>query len=225
MLAWAKTSRPSMTIGWASVARMRSTATTAASSAGEVGEQHRELVAAEPRGRVAGSEQAFEPAGHGAQQCVAGGVAEAVVDGLEVVQVEQQDRHREAVAAPPAQGVRDAVGEERAVGQPGELVVERLVGQRELEALPLADVTAVEHDSADVLVVEQVGVVDLELVRRPVAVHEQALHDLRVFAGGRGAVGKHVSHTAVVGSMHQLSEGPARHLLGRIAKEPLIEGL
>ena len=52
-------------------------------------EQHGELVAAQPRDRVAGR-AAQQPLGHLDQQLVAGGVAEAVVDRLEVVEVEEE---------------------------------------------------------------------------------------------------------------------------------------
>ena len=62
------------------------------------------------------------------------------------------------LAAGAGQRVLDAVGEQRAVGQVGDRVVERLVGELLLERLALADVAAVEHDAAHVLVVEQVGV-------------------------------------------------------------------
>ena len=61
------------------------------------------------------------------------------------------------------QRVLDAVGEQRAVGELGDRIVERLVGELLLERLPLADVAAVEHDAADVLVVQEVGVLHLEL--------------------------------------------------------------
>ena len=80
-----------------------------------------------------------------------------------------------AAGAPRIDRVRDAVGEERAVGEPRERVVERLVRELVLERLPLADVAAVQHDAADVLVLEQVGVLHLELEPGAVAVPEGAL--------------------------------------------------
>ena len=58
----------------------------------------RELVPAEPGQGVAAADHAAEPAGDAAQQRVAGRVAEAVVDALEVVEVEQQHRHPAAAA-------------------------------------------------------------------------------------------------------------------------------
>src|SRR5882724_13147071 len=48
-----------------------------------------------------------------------------------------------------------------------------------LESLTLADVAAIEHDPADVLVVEKVGVLDLEPQRRTVPVTDRALDRVR----------------------------------------------
>ena len=64
-------------------------------------EQHGELVAAEPRHGVPGAQRGRDAAGERDQQVVADGVAEAVVDELEAVDVEEQDR---------AAGRRDRAG-------------------------------------------------------------------------------------------------------------------
>ena len=81
-----------------------------------------------------------------------------------------------------------ALGEQRAVGEPGHGVVERLVRELRLEGLALADVAGVEDDAPDVLVVEQVRHEDLELARAAVLVHERALDRLQhvTGAGDRG---------------------------------------
>ena len=106
----------------------------------EVVEQDRELVPREARERVARAHARPEPRRDADEQLVAGSVPEAVVDGLEVVEVEQQDRDRlGARVATPGERRRDAVGEERAVGEIGERVVERLMGDR-LERLPVGRV-------------------------------------------------------------------------------------
>ena len=63
-------------------------------------------------------------------------------------------------------GVAHALDEQRAVGEVGHRIVEGLVRELLLERLALADVAAVEHDAADVLVVEQVRVEHLELAQR-----------------------------------------------------------
>ena len=67
-------------------------------------------------------------------------------------------------------GVGQAVLEQRAVGQPGERVVQGLVAQALLERLRLADVAQVDDEARDDRVLEQVGDarldVDEALVRR-----------------------------------------------------------
>ena len=61
-----------------------------------------------------------------AQQLVTGRVPERVVDVLEVVEVEDEERHGRPVALRPRQGEVEVLGQQRAVGQAGERVV---VGQ------------------------------------------------------------------------------------------------
>ena len=90
-------------------------------------QQDRELVAAEAGGRVDGPHRVLQAASDLPEHDVAGGVAEAVVDVLEVVDVHEQDRHRQVVAALAGERVADAVAEQGAVGQAGEDVVEGLV--------------------------------------------------------------------------------------------------
>jgi hypothetical protein len=82
-----------------------------------------ELVAADARDHVAGSHAAAQSFGEDEQELVAGGVAAAVVDALEVVEVDEEHAHRAAAAQHP---VGDLL-EQRAVGQPGERVAEDLV--------------------------------------------------------------------------------------------------
>jgi hypothetical protein len=86
-----------------------------------------ELVAAEPRDGVGGAHGGGEPARERDEHRVAGGVAVEVVDALEVVDVDVEHR---GVGARPL-GVRERVLEpvaaERAVGEPRERVVQRLV--------------------------------------------------------------------------------------------------
>ena len=98
-------------------------------------EQHHELVAAQPRGRRIGpaGQGVAQPAGHGDQQLVARVVAQAVVDQLEVVQVDEQHRVRtlrgdHAVQPRP---------EPAAVGQAGQRVVPGVVLQPRLQRRPL----------------------------------------------------------------------------------------
>ena len=102
-------------------------------------------------------------------------MTEAVVDGLEVVQVDEHDADRPAAADRAHDRVLDAVGEQRAVGEARDRVVESLVCELVLERLALADVAAVEDDAADVLVLQQVRMLNLELEPGAVPVPERAL--------------------------------------------------
>jgi hypothetical protein len=80
-------------------------------------------------------------AGERDQQLVSDGVAEAVVDELEPVDVEEQ--HRAAgggVAVGALEDLVDAVDEQRAVGQSGEGVVQRVMLQAQLRGPAVGDV-------------------------------------------------------------------------------------
>ena len=120
---------------------------------GDAIEQDGELVAAEACDRVgrAGS-VALRRRCDLAQDAVAGGMAEAVVDGLELVEVDEHDRYRRSGPLGAGERMLDAVREERSVGEVRHGVVEGLVGELLLEHLALADVAAVQDDSAHVLV-------------------------------------------------------------------------
>ena len=96
---------------------------------------------------------ASEALGDRDEQLVAGGVAEAVVDRLEVVEVDEQHREVAVACAPTrAERVLDAVAEQRLVGEAGERVVERLVGELVLEPLALGDVAEAPHPPDDLAV-------------------------------------------------------------------------
>ena len=132
------------------------------------------------------------------QHLVAGGVAEAVVDHLEVVEVEEDDgddrgprgarvRARGGRARRTARGWR---ARSPGRGTPGG-------SSCSSKARALAHVAAVEDDAADVLVVEQVGVQDLELAGAAVAVNERAL-DRLLAVGTRGVLGEHLLQARAV---------------------------
>src|SRR4051812_8310659 len=78
-----------------------------------------ELVAAEARDGVRAADHLLEAGAEGDEQVVAGLVAERVVDRLELVDVEQEDRDERAGALGAGERVLDAVVEERAVREAG----------------------------------------------------------------------------------------------------------
>ena len=101
--------------------------------------QDRELVAAHARDRVRLPDQGAQALRHHLQELVAGGMAERVVHGLEVVEIEQVDRHH--LAAPHArEGVLEPLVQQHAVGQIGERVVQRHVHDLGLGAALVGDV-------------------------------------------------------------------------------------
>ena len=67
-----------------------------------VGEDERELVAADAREHVGLAQHLPQGVADAHQQGIAGGMAERVVDALEAVEVEQHERCRATVAARPA---------------------------------------------------------------------------------------------------------------------------
>ena len=97
--------------------------------AGDLLEQDRELVSAEARDRVRGTQAGAQPLAHGDQHLVARIVAEAVVDLLEPVEVEQQ--HGDDLIAPSQarERVLEPVREQRAVRQVCQRIVECLARQ------------------------------------------------------------------------------------------------
>ena len=94
----------------------------------QVGEQEQEAVAARPGQQVGRPHRGLEPRGEPADQLVAGAVAERVVDQLEVVDVELQQRDAGPRAARAGQRELEVLLQQRPVRQPGERVVVGEVG-------------------------------------------------------------------------------------------------
>ena len=85
----------------------------------DVVEQDRELVAPESGGRVGGPERIRDATRHRDEDVVAAGVAKGVVEHLEVVEVDEQDGERLAIATPaPLEGVVDPIAEEHRFASP-----------------------------------------------------------------------------------------------------------
>jgi hypothetical protein len=100
-------------------------------------DQDRELVVAEAPDGVGPAKAAAQPGGDLLQQPVAGAVAHAVVDHLEVVEVDEEHGEAAAGAVGPGERVAHPVVEHRPVGEVGELVVEGLVLELRRQRLPL----------------------------------------------------------------------------------------
>lgn len=88
-------------------------------------QQDAELVAAQPRDRVLRAHHLRQSVGRGDQELVAGLVPHRVVDGVEVVEVQEEHRQGDVVpavtlAATAGEGLLQPVQQQRAVGQPRE---------------------------------------------------------------------------------------------------------
>ena len=151
MLVEAWISWPARSNGSASVARILSArATTSAACAGLRLHEH-ELVATQPGQGVGGADRGADPLGDGAQQPVAGGMAQRVVDVLEAVEVEQQHRDHAALAAGAGQLLAEPVVQQGAVGQAGEQIVQgqtpdHLCAERERSITDRTQVQQIESD-------------------------------------------------------------------------------
>ena len=135
---------------------------------GEVLQQHHELVAAEPGHGVAGPDAAAQPLRRLDQQPVARVVTQAVVDELEIVEVEEEQPDPLLEPAAAHQGLGEPVLEQRAVRQPGQAVIEGLLHELLLEALAFVHVMDGADDAADGRVLQQVREDELDIA--PVAV-------------------------------------------------------
>jgi len=95
----------------------------------------------------------LQPTGHAAQELVAGVVAEAVVDVLEAVEIEEQQGDLGTVALGTGDGAAQAVAKQGAVGEAGEGVVVGQVGEAFFGLAPLGDVAGDGDDAGHPLVV------------------------------------------------------------------------
>jgi hypothetical protein len=119
----------------------------------DVGQQHGELVTTQAGQGVPVPQAAGQPLGDVAEELVACVVAEAVVDHLEVVQIDEEQADG---LLPLPERVLQPVLEQGPVRQAGQRVVERLLGQPLLVQRPLGDVTVVEYQTTDGRVVKKV---------------------------------------------------------------------
>ena len=92
---------------------------------GDLRQQDRELIPAQPGHRVALADAAHEPAGHDPDQRVAGRMAEGVVHLLELVEVDQKHGRMAGVTLGQGQRPAEPVAKEKPVGQAGQRVMVR----------------------------------------------------------------------------------------------------
>ena len=186
----------------------------------EVFAEDYELVAAEAGHAVARSYGIAQPRCDECQQFIAGGVAQAVVDPLKAVEVEEQHGRQRSSAAAAGQRLAEAVQEERTVGETGQRVVEGLVEHGFFDGLALGDVADVEDDPLDGRVFEQVAHDELDPAPRSVGVTGPVLDGRDRVAAGDGGLPRGHGERDVVG----VDEPPpclTEELFGLVAEHPL----
>ena len=182
--------------------------------------QDGELVAAEPGHQVAVADRGAQPLGGLDQHRVAGLVAAAVVDQLEVVEVAEQQRHRSFAGQRPAQGLAGRGQQGGAVRQPGELVVRRVVHER-LGRVPLGGHVLDHRDEVRRSVGGVAGQRDRELSpdRRSRAGQVALDHPVGLRTAGQQHLDVRDVDGQVLG-MRQGLEGEAGQLAAAVAEQP-----
>ena len=104
------------------------------------GDRHDEFVAAQPGDELPRFQQGGDPLRRRHQHAVADGMAEAVVDQLEAVEIEEQQRQVAPLAVLRRLPVVQPADQIRAVGQPGQEIVGGLMDQPRLVGFAVADV-------------------------------------------------------------------------------------
>ena len=85
--------------------------------------KHRKLITAQTRQRDARAEHGFQVLGHSLEQLITDGMPKAVVDPLEVIHVDHQQRATPLVDVCRRQRLFEAVSEQQSIGQIGQRIV------------------------------------------------------------------------------------------------------
>ncbi len=134
-----------------------------------IGQHQDEFIAAQTRYRVLFAHHQVQASGQRDQQFVADAVAQRVVDVLEVIEIEENQRQRLMAALRAAERVADAVLEQAAVRQPGERIEMREPLDMLLRCLVLGDVA----EDADIVAQRAAGIAylaDRQPLRKDAAV-------------------------------------------------------
>lgn len=116
---------------------------------GTSGQEHRDLVASKSRERIVPAGQSLQLRGDGLQDRIAGGVAVAVIEGLEAVDVEKHERDRNAGTVRLRETALERVVPPASVEQPGERIVGGLLGEPGVLATELPVLVPERAEDAD----------------------------------------------------------------------------
>lgn len=183
----------------------------------EVFQQHHELVAAQPRHGVGFAHGVLQPLRDQRQQLVAGVVAAGVVELLEVVEVDEQQRAAQALALAGLQRMLQPVQQQPAVRQVGQGVVVGEADDGLLGALALGDVLHHADVVADrtVLVLDRGDAQELGVELAALA----AVPQLTAPDAHRGQLRPHraIELGALLAGAHQIALPAADGLLAAVA--------
>ena len=115
---------------------------------GRIGPDDGEFVSAQPRDNVGLAHAMAQPPGHRLEQFVAGRMTERIVDGLELIEVDRDQRDLVAAAIDADQRIVEHVAELQAVGQLGQPVMPGEIGDAGCGARRLGDVLVRRHPAA-----------------------------------------------------------------------------
>ena len=170
-----------------------------------------ELVAAEARHGIERAHDAGDAAGDGEQHGIGGGMADALLELHEAVDVDEEDRRLDAAGHAGAdQGALEPVEEELLVGQAGQAVVHGVVQQAVAAGAVLVDVLQGADDAVDLAVAAQHRL------------HPHAEGAVVAVVGGE----PHVGGDLAAAQFDQGVEGGAEAvaILGVDAVEPALDG-
>src|ERR1700722_16698477 len=104
------------------------------------------------------------------------------------------------------QRVPDSLVEQRPIGEQGYRVVKGLMLELLFEGFPFADITAVEHDAVNNVVLEHIRVENLDLTDPSVAVAQRAVDHLTPGTGVGRSVSEHMQETTALTRDHQVAK-------------------
>ena len=141
---------------------------------------------------------------------------ETVVDGLEIVEIEKQHGERAGCPTRALQRMGKPVPEQRAVGQSCQRVVKSLVCELRFKCLALSNVAAIQHESADIGVINQVCPEYLDQTVRTVSMTDAPL-DRRSRAAAADGVGQECGSARDVLAVQQVGQSRPDELLRLVA--------
>jgi len=193
-----------------------------------------ELVAAETGDEVLRPQHFAQAIRHGTEQLVAAGMAEGVVDLLELIEVDEQQRRHMVAAMLGRQQAADLVAEIDAVGQRREFVIAGQVADAGLRIAPLGDVLEQYHGAAAGHRLERprhvaaarririgrdhvagLGVVDLGQDHLAARRRNRTGYDAGIDDVGRAGAALH----EIVGQVHHLAEAVVHHRKAAVGAE------